>query len=65
MFTRLFVASKLRIDALKADRGATAVEYALIIGLIAVVIIVAVQALGGTLSGLFTNVNDELTNPTP
>ena len=35
------------------DRGATAVEYGLLVGLIAVVIIVAVSALGTNLTGLF------------
>lgn len=35
------------------DRGATAVEYGLIVALIAVVIIVAVVLLGGRLSGIF------------
>lgn len=38
-----------------SDRGATAVEYGLIVGLIAVVIIVAVTLLGGRLSGIFNN----------
>ena len=42
------------------DRGATAVEYALMVGLIAVVIIGAVTALGGQLSTLFTTVKDAL-----
>ena len=35
------------------DRGATAVEYGLLVGLIAVVIIVAVTALGNELAALF------------
>ncbi len=35
------------------DRGATAVEYGLIVALIAVVIIVAVVLLGTRLSGIF------------
>ena len=35
------------------DRGATAVEYGLLVGLIAVVIIVAVTALGARLAVLF------------
>lgn len=42
------------------DRGATAVEYGLLVGLIAVVIIVAVGLLGGTLGDLFQSVNDSL-----
>lgn len=37
-------------------KGATAIEYALIAGLIALVIIGALTALGGSLSGAFSNV---------
>ncbi len=40
-------------EELSRDRGATAVEYGLIVALIAVVIIVAVVLLGGRLSGIF------------
>ncbi len=40
--------------------GATAVEYGLIVALIAVVIIVAVTALGGQLATVFTNIKDAL-----
>ncbi|WP_205915302.1 Flp family type IVb pilin [Prescottella equi] len=42
------------------DRGATAVEYGLMVGLIAVVIIAAVILLGNNLDGLFDKVNDKL-----
>ena len=38
------------------ERGATAVEYGLMVALIAIVIIVAVALLGGNLSGLFNKV---------
>jgi pilus assembly protein Flp/PilA len=41
---------------LAAERGATAVEYGLMVALIAIVIIVAVALLGGNLSGLFNKV---------
>jgi pilus assembly protein Flp/PilA len=44
------------------EEGATAVEYGLIVGLIAVVIIAAVVALGGTLSGFFVEINGCLEN---
>lgn len=44
--------SGLAAERLK-DRGATAVEYALIMSLIAIVIIVAVVLFGSSLSGLF------------
>lgn len=47
----------------REERGATAVEYGLIVGLIAVVIIVAVGVLGGTLSGLFENINTCIGDP--
>jgi pilus assembly protein Flp/PilA len=39
--------------AARDDRGATAVEYALMVGLIAVVIVVAVMAFGLSVQGLF------------
>jgi pilus assembly protein Flp/PilA len=39
-----------------AERGATAVEYGLMVALIAIVIIVAVALLGGNLSALFNKV---------
>jgi pilus assembly protein Flp/PilA len=48
-----------RLDE-RRDRGATAVEYGLMVGLIAVVIIVAVTALGGQLTGLFESVTSSL-----
>lgn len=44
----------------RKDRGATAVEYGLMVGLIAVVIIVAVTALGTKLTALFTGVGSKL-----
>jgi len=40
----------------RKDRGATAVEYGLLVGLIAVVIILAVTALGTQLKTLFESV---------
>ena len=43
------------------ESGATAIEYGLIAGLIAVAIIGAVQTLGGTLTGIFTQINTTLT----
>ena len=43
-----------RFQAFSTERGATAVEYALMIALIALVIIVAVTLLGTNLSSFFT-----------
>lgn len=42
------------------EKGATAVEYGLLVGLIAVVIIVAVTALGTNLDTMFTTISDKL-----
>ncbi|MDI3193763.1 Flp family type IVb pilin [Pseudarthrobacter sp. AL07] len=42
------------------EKGATAVEYGIMVGLIAVVIIVAVSTLGGQLNTLFTDVTAKL-----
>ena len=42
------------------ERGATAVEYGLMVGLIAVAVIGVVMTLGGQLEGLFGSVSDEL-----
>ena len=38
---------------IKSDRGASAVEYGLLVALIAIVIIAAVILLGGNLSSIF------------
>jgi pilus assembly protein Flp/PilA len=48
-------------DRLKREeKGATAVEYGLMVGLIAVVIIAAVVILGNKLNGLFTAIGNAL-----
>jgi pilus assembly protein Flp/PilA len=47
------------------EEGASAVEYGLLVGLIAVAIIVAVTFLGDTLKGLFETVNTKLKPTTP
>ena len=50
--TYTYLAARLHRD----EKGATAVEYGIMVGLIAVVIIVAVTLLGGTLSTMFEQV---------
>jgi pilus assembly protein Flp/PilA len=45
---------------LNDESGATAIEYGLIAALIAVGIILAATALGGSLSGLFTGISTRL-----
>ena len=44
------------------ERGAAAVEYGLLIGLIAVAIITATTSLGSALSRIFTGVGTRLSN---
>jgi len=48
---------------MSGDRGASAVEYALLVGLIAIVLIVGVSLLGQNLGNTFNNVATTL--PTP
>lgn len=50
-------------NKLESEKGATAVEYGLMVALIAVAIIVAVTALGTQLSDLFTGVKDKIVAP--
>lgn len=58
LYTNL--ASRLRRD----ETGATAVEYGIMVALIAVVIIVAVTLLGTTLSDMFAQVQCSVTGGT-
>jgi pilus assembly protein Flp/PilA len=55
MLSRL-VKFQTRIAALRSDKGATAVEYGLMVALIAIVVIGAVTLLGTNLSTLFQSV---------
>jgi pilus assembly protein Flp/PilA len=48
--------AKLQARFVSRDRGATAVEYGLMVALIAIVIIAAVTLLGNNLDGLFDKV---------
>jgi pilus assembly protein Flp/PilA len=51
-----FIAASLRRD----DRGATAVEYGLIVALIAAVIIGIVAILGGQIATAFSSVSNKM-----
>ncbi|MFJ5693568.1 Flp family type IVb pilin [Arthrobacter sp. NPDC093125] len=46
------------------EKGATAVEYGIMVALIAVAIIVAVTALGGSLTDMFQGVKCQIGSPT-
>jgi pilus assembly protein Flp/PilA len=54
--TLLLLADDVKDRLRRDDSGATAVEYGLLVGLIAVVIVAAVTLLGTKLNGLFTSV---------
>lgn len=45
---------------LRAEEGASAIEYALLVGLIAVAIVAAVTALGTKVAGTFTSITGKL-----
>jgi pilus assembly protein Flp/PilA len=59
MLSRL-VKFQTKAAAMRDDRGATAVEYGLMVALIAIVIIAAVTLLGGSLSNLFSSVSGKV-----
>ena len=49
-----------RIRTMFNDKGASAVEYGLIVGLVAIAIIVGAGLLGTALNDQFTNVSNEV-----
>jgi pilus assembly protein Flp/PilA len=56
---------RIRLRALQeSERGASAVEYGLLVALIAAVIILAVVALGDTLEAVFTNTEATISDNT-
>jgi pilus assembly protein Flp/PilA len=61
LFINAFVAVKglhvTLLERARTERGASMVEYALLVGLIAVVAVVAISLLGGGIAGLFSNAN--------
>ncbi len=62
MFVRAYFAVRGANQALLTkvglERGASMVEYALLVGLIAIVAIVTVTLLGGSIAGLFNTANN-------
>ncbi len=57
---KLYVSTIEKIQALKDESGATAIEYGLIAAGIAVAIIVAVGLLGDELALLFNSISSEI-----
>ena len=60
MLSKLFLLQLKISSFFKREDGATAIEYAIIAGLIAVVIIVGATALGGGINGLFEKIAKKL-----
>jgi pilus assembly protein Flp/PilA len=56
LFVTLETLALVARDRMREEKGATAVEYGLMVGLIAVVIIATVTLLGGQLNALFQRV---------
>jgi pilus assembly protein Flp/PilA len=66
LYTTLYTLVSFAGERLKKEeKGATAVEYGLMVGLIAVVIIIAVTALGTRLDELFTGIVEDLGGTVP
>jgi len=52
---------RTRLTAMaRTERGASAVEYGLLVALIAIIIIVGVSALGTNLNGLFSRTSNSI-----
>ncbi len=64
LITRKFIAARYMASR-NDEKGASAVEYGLLVALIAAVIILAVVALGDTLEGVFTDTNTTIEGNTP
>ncbi len=57
---KLLTRIQARVNSMQSEEGATAVEYGLIVSLIAVFIIAGVSAVGVNLLGLFNTVAGKL-----
>jgi pilus assembly protein Flp/PilA len=60
----LLLFPRVRAYLATRDRGATAVEYALIIAVVAMVVVVAAVTLGDQISDLFTDAGNCVEDPT-
>ena len=61
LFVTLEAMAMIARDRIREEKGATAVEYGLMVGLIAAVIITTVMLLGGQLLELFQRITRALT----
>ena len=62
---KAYTRARALISSLRTEEDGNAAEYGLIIGLVAVAIIAALIALGGALTGLFTDVSGVLNGVNP
>lgn len=53
------------VKFLRDEEGATAIEYGLIAGLVAVALVAAIGTLTGSISSLFTGIAGALSDATP
>jgi len=60
ILTGLLHALMARVESRRNDRGATAVEYGLLVALIAAVIITVVAILGGKIDTAFSKITNKL-----
>ena len=60
MLLSLYTQLQNRLSDLRNERGASAVEYGLLVALIAVVIITAVTLLGGNLDQIFNKIAEAI-----
>ena len=60
LYATMFSLVAVAQHRIREEKGATAVEYGLLVGLIAVAIIVTVGILGGQLNSLFKTITDAL-----
>jgi pilus assembly protein Flp/PilA len=60
LFVTLETLAMVARDRMREEKGATAVEYGLMVGLIAAVIIATVMLLGGQLNTLFQRITTAL-----
>lgn len=61
---KFYTKAQALINSMRTEEeGATAVEYGLMVSLIAVAIIVAVTLIGTNLSAMFTGVADDINTP--
>lgn len=60
MINTLFNWAKINVPALSNEEGQDLAEYALVLVFIAVIAVAGVTALGGTVSGVFDQINSGL-----